>query len=43
MTQITAAMRWGDLRALSSYGDREPAEPWSWHDGAARRVVADYS
>ena len=28
---------WGDPRALSSSGEREPTEPWSWH-GPARSV-----
>jgi muramoyltetrapeptide carboxypeptidase LdcA involved in peptidoglycan recycling len=22
---------WGDPRALTSFGEREPTEPWSWH------------
>ena len=25
---------WGDTRALSSFGEREPTEPWSWHGPA---------
>ena len=29
---------WGDPRALTSFGDREPTEPWSWH-GPARPVT----
>jgi len=29
---------WGDPRALSSFGEREPTEPWSWH-GPARSVT----
>ena len=29
---------WGDPRALTCFGDREPAEPWSWH-GPARSVT----
>jgi hypothetical protein len=29
---------WGDPRALNSFGEREPAEPWSWH-GPARSVT----
>jgi muramoyltetrapeptide carboxypeptidase LdcA involved in peptidoglycan recycling len=29
---------WGDPRALSCFGEREPAEPWSWH-GPARSVT----
>lgn len=29
---------WDDPRALSSYGDRAPTEPWSWH-GPARTVT----
>jgi muramoyltetrapeptide carboxypeptidase LdcA involved in peptidoglycan recycling len=29
---------WGDPRALGSFGDREPTEPWSWH-GPARAVT----
>lgn len=29
---------WGDPRALTSYGDRDPTEPWSWH-GPARTVT----
>jgi muramoyltetrapeptide carboxypeptidase LdcA involved in peptidoglycan recycling len=29
---------WGDPRALTSFGDREPTEPWSWH-GPARSVT----
>jgi muramoyltetrapeptide carboxypeptidase LdcA involved in peptidoglycan recycling len=29
---------WGDPRALDSFGEREPAEPWSWH-GPARTVT----
>lgn len=28
---------WGDPRALTSYGDREPTEPWVW--AGAERVV----
>jgi muramoyltetrapeptide carboxypeptidase LdcA involved in peptidoglycan recycling len=28
---------WADPRALESFGDREPTEPWSWH-GPARQV-----
>ncbi len=30
---------WADPRALSSFGEREPTEPWSWH-GPARAVTA---
>ena len=26
---------WTDPRALTSFGDREPTEPWSWHGPAA--------
>jgi muramoyltetrapeptide carboxypeptidase LdcA involved in peptidoglycan recycling len=29
---------WGDPRALDSFGNREPTEPWSWH-GPARAVT----
>jgi muramoyltetrapeptide carboxypeptidase LdcA involved in peptidoglycan recycling len=29
---------WGDARALASFGNREPTEPWSWH-GPARAVT----
>lgn len=29
---------WGDPRALTCFGDREPAGPWSWH-GPARSVT----
>jgi len=29
---------WADPRALDSFGDREPTEPWSWH-GPARTVT----
>ncbi len=29
---------WADPRALESFGDREPTEPWSWH-GPARAVT----
>src|SRR5215469_2452166 len=29
---------WGDPRALSSFGEREPTEPWSWY-GPARSVT----
>ena len=29
---------WADPRALTSYGEREPTEPWSWH-GPARTVT----
>jgi muramoyltetrapeptide carboxypeptidase LdcA involved in peptidoglycan recycling len=29
---------WGDPRALESYGEREPTEPWGWH-GPARSVT----
>ena len=29
---------WGDPRALDSFGEREPAEPWSWY-GPARAVT----
>ena len=29
---------WGDPRALECFGEREPAEPWSWH-GPARSVT----
>jgi muramoyltetrapeptide carboxypeptidase LdcA involved in peptidoglycan recycling len=29
---------WDDPRALESFGDREPTEPWSWH-GPARTVT----
>ena len=29
---------WGDPRALTSFGEREPAGPWSWH-GPARSVT----
>ncbi len=29
---------WGDPRALTFFGEREPAEPWSWH-GPARPVT----
>jgi muramoyltetrapeptide carboxypeptidase LdcA involved in peptidoglycan recycling len=29
---------WGDPRALTSFGEREPTEPWSWH-GPARSVT----
>jgi muramoyltetrapeptide carboxypeptidase LdcA involved in peptidoglycan recycling len=29
---------WGDERALTSFGEREPTEPWSWH-GPARSVT----
>jgi muramoyltetrapeptide carboxypeptidase LdcA involved in peptidoglycan recycling len=29
---------WSDPRALNSFGEREPAEPWSWH-GPARSVT----
>src|SRR5215470_6891131 len=29
---------WGDPRALSFFGEREPTEPWSWH-GPARSVT----
>lgn len=28
---------WADPRALTSFGDREPTEPWSWH--GPRRTV----
>jgi muramoyltetrapeptide carboxypeptidase LdcA involved in peptidoglycan recycling len=31
-------MGWGDAHALDSFGDREPAGPWSWH-GPARAVT----
>jgi muramoyltetrapeptide carboxypeptidase LdcA involved in peptidoglycan recycling len=29
---------WGDPRALNSFGEREPTEPWTWH-GPARSVT----
>lgn len=29
---------WADPRALTSFGDREPTEPWSWH-GPTRSVT----
>jgi len=29
---------WDDPRALTSFGEREPTEPWSWH-GPARSVT----
>lgn len=29
---------WADPRALESYGEREPTEPWTWH-GPARSVT----
>jgi muramoyltetrapeptide carboxypeptidase LdcA involved in peptidoglycan recycling len=29
---------WADPRALHSFGDREPTEPWTWH-GPARSVT----
>ena len=29
---------WGDPRAMDSFGEREPTEPWSWH-GPARAVT----
>ena len=29
---------WGDPRALTSFGDREPTEPWSWY-GPPRSVT----
>jgi muramoyltetrapeptide carboxypeptidase LdcA involved in peptidoglycan recycling len=29
---------WDDPRALTSFGEREPTEPWSWH-GPARTVT----
>lgn len=29
---------WADPRALTSFGEREPTEPWSWH-GPARAVT----
>jgi len=29
---------WDDARALTSFGEREPTEPWSWH-GPARSVT----
>jgi len=29
---------WGDPRALTCFGEREPTEPWSWH-GPARSVT----
>jgi len=29
---------WDDPRALTSFGEREPTEPWSWH-GPARAVT----
>ena len=29
---------WGDPRALTAFGEREPTEPWSWH-GPARSVT----
>ncbi|GAA0247902.1 LD-carboxypeptidase [Cryptosporangium japonicum] len=29
---------WGDPRALESFGEREPTEPWSWY-GPARSVT----
>ena len=29
---------WADPRALESFGEREPTEPWSWH-GPARSVT----
>jgi muramoyltetrapeptide carboxypeptidase LdcA involved in peptidoglycan recycling len=29
---------WGDPRALTHFGEREPTEPWTWH-GPARTVV----
>ena len=29
---------WADPRALTSFGEREPTEPWSWH-GPARSVT----
>jgi len=31
-------VEWGDPRALESFGEREPTEPWSWH-GPARAVT----
>lgn len=31
-------MDWADPRALTCFGDREPAEPWSWY-GPARSVT----
>jgi muramoyltetrapeptide carboxypeptidase LdcA involved in peptidoglycan recycling len=31
-------VNWDDPRALDSFGDREPTEPWSWH-GPARTVT----
>jgi len=31
-------LEWGDPRALESYGEREPTQPWSWH-GPARSVT----
>ena len=33
-----AGVDWSDPRALNSFGEREPAEPWSWH-GPARSVT----
>ena len=29
---------WGDLRALTAYGEREPTQPWDWY-GPARVVT----
>jgi muramoyltetrapeptide carboxypeptidase LdcA involved in peptidoglycan recycling len=29
-----AGVDWGDPRALDSFGEREPTEPWSWHGPA---------
>jgi muramoyltetrapeptide carboxypeptidase LdcA involved in peptidoglycan recycling len=31
-------VEWGDARALTSFGEREPTEPWSWH-GPSRSVT----
>jgi len=31
-------LHWDDPRALTSFGEREPTEPWSWH-GPARSVT----
>jgi hypothetical protein len=31
-------VEWADPRALTSFGDREATEPWSWH-GPARSVT----
>ncbi|WP_433090017.1 S66 family peptidase [Dactylosporangium sp. CA-052675] len=37
-TSEDVGVDWSDPRALTSYGERAPTEPWSWH-GPARTVT----